>query len=73
MAILIAGIQRSCACTCLVNALVARVAMPVAMVAVAVSMMTADETYQQYRIQAEETMEHCSQSNELKSRQECLR
>lgn len=73
VAVLIAGIQRSCACTGFIDALAARVSMPVSVVvAVSVSMMTADETYQQNRTQADGTVKHCGQSDELKSRHGCL-
>jgi hypothetical protein len=36
-------------------------------------MATAHQTYQQNRTQANDTMKHCSQSGDLKSRLECLR
>jgi hypothetical protein len=76
VAVLIAGIQRSCAGAGLIKVLAAGAAVPVSMLVavmpVAVSMMTADETYQQNRTQADGTVKHCGQSDELKSRHGCL-
>jgi len=80
-AVLIARIERNCACTSRTfgagRVETLQVAVLVLVLATAGALMTAkaaaSETYQQKRTQANDTMKHCGQSDDLTSRHKCPR
>ena len=81
LAVLITRVKRSSACTSQIFAAgrveTPRVAVLVPVLAIAGSLMTAkaaaSETNQQNGTQANDTMKHCGQSDDLTSRHECPR